>query len=144
MLILKIQHLVEMKKRLQKQFMQSSQTGIQLADIPISSMDEQLMRKAIAYIEEQIANPELSVERLSREMGMSRVNFYKKTLSITGKTPVELIRAIRMKRAAQLLEKSQMRINEVASEVGFNDIKLFRKYFKDEFGTLPSDYMKKE
>ena len=124
--------------------MQSSQTGIQLADIPISSMDEQLMRKAIAYIEEQIANPELSVERLSREMGMSRVNFYKKTLSITGKTPVELIRAIRMKRAAQLLEKSQMRINEVASEVGFNDIKLFRKYFKDEFGTLPSDYMKKE
>ena len=124
--------------------MQSSQTGIQLADIPISSMDEQLMRKAIAYIEEQIANPELSVERLSREMGMSRVNFYKKTLSITGKTPVELIRAIRMKRAAQLLEKSQMRINEVASEVGFNDIKLFRKYFKDEFGTLPSDYMKRE
>ena len=138
MLILKIQHLVEMKKRLQKQFMQSSQTGIQLADIPISSMDEQLMRKAIAYIEEQIANPELSVERLSREMGMSRVNFYKKTLSITGKTPVELIRAIRMKRAAQLLEKSQMRINEVASEVGFNDIKLFRKYFKDEFGTFPT------
>ena len=49
-----------------------------------------------------------------------------------------------MKRAAQLLEKSQMRINEVASEVGFNDIKLFRKYFKDEFGTLPSDYMKRE
>lgn len=102
------------------------------------------MRKAIAYIEEQISNPELSVERLSREMGMSRVNFYKKTLSITGKTPVELIRAIRMKRAALLLEKSQMRINEVASEVGFNDIKLFRKYFKDEFGTLPSDYMKRE
>lgn len=144
MLLLKIQHLVEMKKRLQKQFMQSSPVGIQLADIPISSMDEQLMRKAIAYIEEQIANPELSVERLSREMGMSRVNFYKKTLSITGKTPVELIRMIRMKRAAQLLEKSQMRINEVAGEVGFNDIKLFRKYFKDEFGTLPSDYMKKE
>ena len=144
MLVLKIQHLVEMKKRLQKQFLQSSPTGIQVSDIPISSMDEQLMRKAIAYIEEQISNPELSVERLSREMGMSRVNFYKKTLSITGKTPVELIRAIRMKRAALLLEKSQMRINEVASEVGFNDIKLFRKYFKDEFGTLPSDYMKRE
>ena len=124
--------------------MQSSPTGIQLSDIPISSMDERLMRKAIAYIEEQISNPELSVERLSREMGMSRVNFYKKTLSITGKTPVELIRAIRMKRAALLLEKSQMRINEVAGEVGFNDIKLFRKYFKDEFGTLPSDYMKRE
>ena len=92
--------------------------------------------------EEQIANPELSVERLSREMGMSRVNFYKKCLSITGKTPVELIRTVRLKRAAQLLEKSQMRVNEVALECGFNDVKLFRKYFKDEFGRLPSDYHK--
>ena len=93
-------------------------------------------------MEEQIANPELSVERLSREMGMSRVNFYKKCLSITGKTPVELIRTVRLKRAAQLLEKSQMRVNEVALECGFNDVKLFRKYFKDEFGRLPSDYHK--
>ena len=64
--------------------------GIALTEVQASSMDEELMRKAIGYIEEQIANPELSVERLSREMGMSRVNFYKKCLSITGKTPVEV------------------------------------------------------
>ena len=95
--------------------MQSSTMGIALTEVQASSMDEELMRKAIGYIEEQIANPELSVERLSREMGMSRVNFYKKCLSITGKTPVEC---------------------------GFNDVKLFRKYFKDEFGRLPSDYHK--
>ena len=49
---------------------------------------------------------------------------------------------VRLKRAAQLLEKSQMRVNEVALECGFNDVKLFRKYFKDEFGRLPSDYHK--
>lgn len=140
MLLLKIQHLVDMKKKMQKTFMQSSSVGIALTEVQVSSMDEDLMRKAIAYIEGQITNPELSVERLSREMGMSRVNFYKKCLSITGKTPVELIRTIRLKRAAQLLEKSQMRVNEVALECGFNDVKLFRKYFKDEFGVLPSDY----
>ena len=80
--------------------MQSSTMGIALTEVQASSMDEELMRKAIGYIEEQIANPELSVERLSREMGMSRVNFYKKCLSITGKTPVELIRTVRLKRAA--------------------------------------------
>lgn len=140
MLLLKIRHLVEMRKKMQKAFMQSSATGIALTEVEVGSMDEDLMRKAIAYIEEQMANPELSVERLSREMGMSRVNFYKKCLSITGKTPVELIRLIRLKRAAQLLEKSQMRVNEVALECGFNDVKLFRKYFKDEFSVLPSDY----
>ena len=49
---------------------------------------------------------------------------------------------MRLKRAAQLLEKSQMRVNEVALECGFNDVKLFLKYFKDEFGRLPSDYHK--
>lgn len=141
MLLLKVRHLIEMKK-MQKAFMQSSTMGIALTEVQASSMDEELMRKAIGYIEEQIANPELSVERLSREMGMSRVNFYKKCLSITGKTPVELIRTVRLKRAAQLLEKSQMRVNEVALECGFNDVKLFRKYFKDEFGRLPSDYHK--
>ena len=142
MLLLKVRHLIEMKKKMQKSFMQSSTMGIALTEVQASSMDEELMRKAIGYIEEQIANPELSVERLSREMGMSRVNFYKKCLSITGKTPVELIRTVRLKRAAQLLEKSQMRVNEVALECGFNDVKLFRKYFKDEFGRLPSDYHK--
>lgn len=142
MLLLKVRHLIEMKKKMQKAFMQSSTMGIALTEVQASSMDEELMRKAIGYIEEQIANPELSVERLSREMGMSRVNFYKKCLSITGKTPVELIRTVRLKRAAQLLEKSQMRVNEVALECGFNDVKLFRKYFKDEFGRLPSDYHK--
>lgn len=140
MLLLKIRHLIEMRKKMQKAFMQSSATGIALTEVEVGSLDEDLMRKAIAYIEEQMANPELSVERLSREMGMSRVNFYKKCLSITGKTPVELIRLIRLKRAAQLLEKSQMRVNEVALECGFNDVKLFRKYFKDEFNVLPSDY----
>ncbi len=142
MLFLKIRHLIEMRKKMQEAFMRSSTKGIALTEVQTSSIDEELMRKAIAYIEEQIANPELSVERLSREMGMSRVNFYKKCLSITGKTPVELIRTVRLKRAVQLLEKSQMRVNEVALECGFNDVKLFRKYFKDEFGKLPSDYQK--
>lgn len=143
MLLLKIRHLVETRRRWQQAFLQASSSGIALSEVQVSPLDERLMRKAIAYIEEEIANPELSVERLSREMGMSRVNFYKKCLSCTGKTPVELIRAVRLKRAAQLLEKSQLRVNEVALECGFNDARLFRKYFKEEFGCLPSDYHSK-
>jgi transcriptional regulator GlxA family with amidase domain len=76
-------------------------------------------------------------------MGMSRVYFYKKVLALTDKTPSELIRYIRLKRAAELLEKSQLFINEVAYKVGFNDPKYFRKYFKDEFGINPNEYKKK-
>ncbi|MDR2858943.1 MAG: response regulator [Mediterranea sp.] len=138
-LLLKIRHIIDFKNRMQKQLLQSMQSGIQLTHSHVSSLDEQLIRKSINFIEEQMSNPELSVEWLSKEMGMSRTNFYKKILSITGKTPVELIRAIRMKHAAQLLEKSQLRISEVAFKVGVNDNKLFRKYFKEEFGRLPSE-----
>ncbi|MDR1645898.1 MAG: response regulator [Tannerellaceae bacterium] len=139
-LLLKIQHLIELKKRMQKQLMQSMPKGILLSYNQTGSLDEQLLHKAVRFVEEHLSDPELSVEWLSREMCMSRANFYKKILAITGKSPLELIRAIRIKHAAQLLGRSRMRINEVATQVGFNDPKLFRKYFKEEFGTLPSDY----
>lgn len=71
---------------------------------------------------------------------MSRVHLYKKLLSLTGKTPIEFIRSIRLQRAAQLLQKSQLSVSEIAYQVGFNNPKYFSKYFKDEFKVLPSAY----
>ena len=71
---------------------------------------------------------------------MSRVNLYKKLKSLTGHTPIEFIRAFRIKRAAQLLAKSQMGVSEVAYQVGFNDPRYFTRYFKSEFNMLPSEY----
>lgn len=139
-LSLKIKHIAEQKKQMHQKLMKSSHTSIQLADAPISSLDEELIKKAIAYIEQERSNPQFSVEQLSKQMCMSRTNFYKKSLSLTGKTPLELIRSVRLRYAAQLLEKTQMRINEIAMEIGMNDMKAFRKYFKEEFGVLPSEY----
>ena len=84
--------------------------------------------------------PEFSVEDFSREMFMNRVTLYRKILSLTGKTPIEFIRSIRLKRAARLLEKSGLSIAEIAYEVGFNNPKTFTKFFKEEFKILPSQY----
>ena len=112
--------------------------------IVITSLDEKLIEKAIKYVEDNMSRTELSVEELSRELGMSRVHLYKKLLQITGKTPIEFIRVIRLKRAAQLLRESQLHVSEVAFEVGFNNPKYFSRYFKDEFGVLPSVYQEKE
>ena len=95
-------------------------------------------------MEANISRSDLSVEELSHELGMSRVHLYKKLLQITGKTPIEFIRIIRLKRAAQLLRESQQNVSEVAYQVGFNNPKYFSKYFKDEFGVLPSVYQEKE
>ena len=93
------------------------------SEIVITSLDEKLIEKAIKYVEDNMSRTELSVEELSRELGMSRVHLYKKLLQITGKTPIEFIRVIRLKRAAQLLRESQLHVSEVAFEVGFNNPK---------------------
>ena len=79
-------------------------------------------------------------EHLGRELGISRAYLYKKILALTGKSPLEFIRTIRLQHAAQLLEKSQLTVSEVAYRVGFNNPKYFTKYFKEEFHVLPSNY----
>lgn len=112
--------------------------------IVITSLDEQLVADAIKYVEANIGRSDLSVEELSRELGMSRVHLYKKLSQITGKTPIEFIRIIRLKRAAQLLRESQRNVSEIAYQLGFNNPKYFSKYFRDEFGVLPSVYQERE
>ncbi|MDR2948919.1 MAG: response regulator [Prevotella sp.] len=140
MLKLKIAKIIEKQKRIHHNF--KKKIDISPSEIEITSMDEKFVQKAILIVEENMGNPEFLVEDLCKEMGMSRVYFYKKILALTDKTPSEFIRFIRLKRAADLLEKSQMFVNEVAFQVGFNDPKYFRKYFKEEFGVTPNEYKK--
>lgn len=113
-------------------------------DIKITPLDEKLMEKAMKYVSKNISRPELSVEELSDALGMSRVSLYKKIKQITGKTPIEFIRIIRLKRAAQLLRESQLNISEIAYQTGFNNPKVFSRYFKEEYGILPSAYQDQE
>jgi DNA-binding response OmpR family regulator len=141
MLSLKVSRIIERQKKTRDQF--KRKVDITTGEVEITSMDEKFVKKAVALVETNIANGNFLVEDLCREMGMSRVYFYKKILSLTDKTPSEFIRFIRLKRAADLLERSQLFVNEVAYQVGFNDPKYFRKYFKDEFGVSPSEYKKK-
>lgn len=113
------------------------------SDVEITSMDEKLIERGVKYVEDNISRSDLSVEELSAELGMSRVNLYKKLLALTDRTPIEFIRIIRLRRAEQLLRESQMNVSEVAYQVGYNGTKYFSKYFKEEFGMTPSEYLEK-
>lgn len=137
-LYIKMKNLIESRKRMQS--MMKGPIPIEPSRITVNNIDEELIRKALEYTEANISNPDFSVEELSKELGMSRVHLYKKLLSLTGKTPIEFIRLVRLKRAAQLLKESKMNVSEIAYEVGFNHPKYFRKYFKEEFGVLPSQF----
>lgn len=141
MLTLKISKIIEKQKNKHSTF--KKKIDISPSEIEVMTMDEKFVKKAISIVETNMDNTEFLVEDLCREMAMSRVYFYKKILALTDKSPSEFIRFIRLKRAATLLEKSQMFVNEVAFQVGFNDPKYFRKYFKEEFGLTPNEYKKK-
>lgn len=114
------------------------------SQVKITSLDEKFIERAVKYVEDNISRSDLSVEELSRELGMSRVHLYKKILQLTGKTPIEFIRILRLKRAAQYLRESQLNVSEIAYQLGFNNPKYFSKYFIEEYGISPSEYQKKE
>ena len=108
--------------------------------ITITSVDEQLIQKCLEYIEKNMDNPEYGVEELSGDLGMVRMSLYRKLQSITGHTPTDFIRSIRLKRAAQLLQGSQLPIVEIANRVGFSSPSYFSKCFREMFGMLPKQY----
>lgn len=134
----RIRNLMAQQKLLQKRF--QTQIDVNPGEVTITPVDEKFLKQALEIVEKHMDEPEFSVEDFSREMYMNRVTLYRKILSLTGKTPLEFIRSIRLKRAAQLLEKSGLSIAEIAYQVGFNNPKTFTKFFKEEFRVLPSQY----
>jgi signal transduction histidine kinase/ligand-binding sensor domain-containing protein/DNA-binding response OmpR family regulator len=140
-LLARIRNLLAEKKHQHKA--EAPKVNISPSETQFPSLDEKFIEDAKAIVEKNISNPDFSVEELSRSLYVSRVTLYKKMVSITGKTPVEFIRIVRLKRAAGLLERG-MNVSQAAYETGFNNPKYFTKYFKEAFAMLPSEYVKEK
>lgn len=138
-LLSKMQNLLHLQETLKRTYQKHVEVNVQ--QMEIESEDEKFIKNAVNIIEANITNYNFSVEELSRLLLMSRVSLYKKLLTLTGKTPVDFIRSIRLKKAIQLLQKSKLNIASVAYEVGFSNPTYFAKVFREEFGVLPSDYV---
>ncbi|MBR1411356.1 MAG: response regulator, partial [Prevotella sp.] len=120
----------------------AKEIDIEPSEITVTSLDEQFIAKAISIVEAHISESEFGVEELSNEMGVHRAQLYKKLEHLTGKSPQQFIRILRLKRGKQLLEQSGLYVSEVAYRVGFNSPRIFSKYFKEEFGITPKKYSK--
>ncbi len=112
------------------------------SDITITSLDEEFVNHAVSLVEQHMADSDYSVEQLSSDLYMSRANLYKKLMSITGISPHDFMRTIRLKRARQLLEQSQKQVSEIAYSVGYSSPKRFSENFKAEYGMTPSEFVK--
>lgn len=109
-------------------------------EVTATSADEDFLKKAIKIVEENMTNSKFTVQVLIDEMNMSRSALYRKLKSLTDQSLTEFIRVIKLKRAAQLMVKTEMTISEIAFDLGFNDQKNFRKSFKQQFNKVPSKY----
>ncbi|PMD92435.1 hybrid sensor histidine kinase/response regulator [Siphonobacter sp. BAB-5405] len=110
------------------------------SEVVIPDADKFFLEKAMQIVESQLQEPEFNVQILVQEMGMSQSVFYRRLKSITGQTVVEFIRDVRMKRAAQLLASTPMRVSDIAYQVGIEDVKYFRKMFQKLYNVPPSEY----
>lgn len=106
----------------------------------LESYDQKLLKKAISIVDDNIHDPQLSVEKMAMEMNMSRTSLHRKIKSITGFPPSELIRTIRLRRAAKLIANRVDSATQISLMVGFDDYSHFSKAFKKHFGTSPSGY----
>jgi DNA-binding response OmpR family regulator len=137
----KIQNLIQLRQNIRDVFRTKMQ--IEPKDISITSLDEKFMAKALEIIEKHMADTSFSVTEFSKQMGISRMQLYNKIVSLTGSTPIEFIRILRLKRAVRLLTEGQLNVSEVAYQVGFSDPKYFSIQFKKEFNVQPSKYGKR-
>ena len=115
-----------------------------ITETQIVSLDQQLVNSATDYVESNMANGDITVETMSVALNMSRVHLYKRLLAITGQTPSEFIRDIRLRHAEKLILKSQLSVSEISYRVGFNNPRSFSKYFKEKYGVIPSQYKREE
>ena len=109
----------------------------------VASQDDLFIESLIRSLEENMENSELTVDDLVSMAGLSRSVFFKKLKSLTGLAPIEFIREMRIKRAAQLIETRQYNISQIAYMVGMNDPRYFSRCFKQKFGMTPTEYKEK-
>ena len=140
LLLSRIRNLIDSRRQL-RQFFGDNQT---LAKENICDIDKDFVSRFKSLVEEKMRDPELNVEDLGKDMGLSRVQLYRKLKSLTNYAPNELLRQARLKKATSLLASSEMTVAEIAYEVGFSSPSYFTKCYKEQFGESPTDFLKRK
>jgi DNA-binding response OmpR family regulator len=141
LLLSRIYNLLKSREKLFDYYLDKFKSGI-VGEKKALNRDEEFLIRVNGLIHENLNNPEFSITLLHETLGISRTVFYNKIKSLTNYSPIDLIRHIRLKKAADLLSTGEYKVYEVMMEVGFNDEKHFRQLFKKRYGVIPSGYMK--
>lgn len=135
----RIENLLKQRSLLKHVYQGSKEAEKEIADSHLEDRDKLFIQKLRDIIRKNMSDCEFGVEDIGKEIGLSRVQLYRKVKAITGSSVVDLIRKARLAKAKRLLESRSMTVSEVAYEVGFSAPSYFTKCFKDEYGMLPGD-----
>ena len=139
-LVIKVRNLINHRKKLWEKL------RIAFISEPVltgmNSPDDQLIQNILEILNRQIAEADFNADQMSEELNMSRMQMYRKVNALTGQTPMELLRILRMKKAASLFENGHNNIAQVMYQVGFNNQSYFAKCFRKIYKVNPSDYLK--
>ena len=138
-----IVNLIYTHHMLRLKYGRNDQLEQQVDEVRIQSPDDKLLERIMSTINKNINNPDLSVYSIADEVGISRVHLHRKMKELTGQTPHDFIRNIRLKQAAKLLASQNMNITEVMFACGFNNAASFSTIFKKFYGMSPREYMNK-
>ena len=125
-----------------KPITEPSVTPPQDSSVTTTPIEDAFISRFKKIVEERLSDSNLSVEDLAADMGLSRVQLYRKVKALTGSTPVDLLRKARLAQAQKLLQETTLSVSEIAYQVGFASPSYFTKCYKDEFGTVPGEARK--
>lgn len=138
---LRLNNILKSRNDFKDQVLNNKTLHLSPQNIAVPNADDSFIKNVVSLIEDNIADPTYSVNVLCEEIGLSRIQLYRKLKKMVGQSANELIRSIKLKRAAQLLKQQKLTIAEITYQVGFNDLQYFRKCFKKEYGMTPSQFI---
>ncbi|MDP4208881.1 MAG: two-component regulator propeller domain-containing protein [Bacteroidota bacterium] len=140
LLLSRIKNLIEQRRKLRMLF--SKDTNLDFSSVATNKVDSQFLEKLTQHIETNLENPDFDPSMLAEKMAMSRMQLYRKVAALTNQTVLNLIRTIRLNKAAELLISSNMQIAEIADAVGYTEASNFTKSFIRQFNQTPSQFIR--
>ena len=138
-LLARIENLLRQRQLLKNLYQGTKEAEKEISEAHLEDRDKQFLKQLQAIIQKNLSDSEFGVEDIGQQIGLSRVQLYRKVKAMTGSSVVDLLRKARLAKARRLLETRSMSVSEVAYEVGFSAPSYFTKCFKEEYGMLPGD-----
>ena len=138
-LLARIENLLKQRKLLKHLYQGSKEAEQEIAESHLEDRDKQFLKQLHSIIQKNLSDSEFGVEDIGKQIGLSRVQLYRKVKAMTGSSVVDLLRKARLAKAKRLLESRSMSVSEVAYDVGFSAPSYFTKCFKEEYGMLPGE-----